>query len=469
MSYDLSPVVLPGRSLLIGLEPRGLNTGRIESVWSYLHRLAEAHAVRFSDLLCHLLDAQKMAGASVRSDYGYFGKWKDLARGLRHQACNERLVPVLEKMTCRTDLAQMTLSALHRVDGIRMPWAGSQAWCPDCLASDDVPYERAYWRVAGITHCAVHQCELQTVCAECGKPQRAFAANSSIRHCVECGVFKSQKRKEPEKNGTPEMALAVHVSTELTAMLEAASNGVIGKDSRDIRDHNLRVCASIETVGGVTGLSKLMGRSRRTCLGWLEKHEARMVDIAAWSWVTSCSAVNLLSRRIERSEVCLRPLPSGVSQKAPRKTPVPPDSTILYRTVLQLGAENPFRAPRLQQLEQRAGVHLKHPAFQDPQYQRLIQRLRRQERVFTEKVRIWREVTEIHVAVLELVAAGKRWGRSSVAASMRSNPGRFGCKLARGYLNWMRTQVKRGNQGVLKPKKIPLDVRAYWDWQKSKE
>jgi hypothetical protein len=147
-----------------------------------------------------------------------------------------------------------------------------------------------------------------------------------------------------------------------------------------------------------------------------------MVDIAAWSWVTGCSAVNLLSRRIERAEVCLRPLPSGVSQKTPRKAPVPPDSTILYRTVLQLGAENPFRAPRLQQLEQQAGVHLKHPAFQDPQYQRLIQKLRRQERVFTEKVRIWKEVSEIHAAVLELVTAGKRWGRSSVAASMSSKP-----------------------------------------------
>jgi len=41
----------PSRSQLIGLKPLGEGTAQIESFFSYLLRLADAHAVRLVDLL----------------------------------------------------------------------------------------------------------------------------------------------------------------------------------------------------------------------------------------------------------------------------------------------------------------------------------------------------------------------------------------------------------------------------------
>jgi hypothetical protein len=41
-------------------------------------------------------------------------------------------------------------------------------------------------------------------------------------------------------------------------------------------------------------------------------------------------------------------------------------------------------------------------------------------------------------------------------------PGRFGGRLTRDYLAWLKKRLTAGDQGVLRPKRIPLDVRAYW-------
>lgn len=46
--------------------------------------------------------------------------------------------------------------------------AFGQQFCPECLATDAVPYFRKQWRVALFTYCPMHQVELLDACRACG-------------------------------------------------------------------------------------------------------------------------------------------------------------------------------------------------------------------------------------------------------------------------------------------------------------
>lgn len=52
--------------------------------------------------------------------------------------------------------------------------AFGQQFCPECLATDEIPYFRKQWRVALFTYCPEHQVELHDACPACGEPVTIF-------------------------------------------------------------------------------------------------------------------------------------------------------------------------------------------------------------------------------------------------------------------------------------------------------
>ena len=66
--------------------------------------------------------------------------------------------------------------------------------CPLCLANDAIPYFRIHWRLANISHCAIHQTRLIDRCLVCNgslwpSPIRSPKMTPwlSLRHCQFCG------------------------------------------------------------------------------------------------------------------------------------------------------------------------------------------------------------------------------------------------------------------------------------------
>lgn len=114
------------------------------------------------------------------------------------------------------------------------------------------------------------------------------------------------------------------------------------------------------------------------------------------------------------------------------------------------------------ELERHAGVHPKHAAFKDVHFVRLIQTLRERERKFRHKARIWREVSDVHAAAIKAAAKYPRFGRNRLAAEM-AKPGCLAGPLARNYLFWLKRKLAAGDKSVLRPKVVPLDVRAFWE------
>jgi hypothetical protein len=465
---DLSPVEIPPRSRLICLKPLGSETLETESLWSYAHRLSEAHALCFFDFILYYISGYKKRLFEHDKKLIETGSWKHLVMAMSGSPFGARVADLLGQLTGRTDLRNLTLAPASQIEGITIRPRTGQVWCPHCLAEDSEPYERLHWAVADVTHCHKHGAPLAQTCSHCGKGQKMFSARSSILRCVHCGHPKSHLGKPPEPSDLPEDVFGRWASGEVAEWLHAARCGELAKANIGIRTLNFDLCASMPEINGITCLSERIGAGRTTARDWMKNNRGIPLKMALrWSWLCGVGLQSLFTAVLSLQDFRYRPLPSALINRAQitRNAPVPADSTALYLAALKLSAANPFRAPRLNALTAGSGVHFKHPAFKEPHYLKLIHRLRERERIFFRKERIWREVSEVHAAAIKVVEGGHRLGRNRVGREME-RPGCFCGHLARAYLSWFKKRFRNGDESVLRPKEIPLDVRAYWSFEK---
>jgi len=461
---DLSPIVIPKRSQLINLAPLGAGLER-ESLWGFLQRLARAHAVRFLDLLVNA--KAPLVGSSPRGPS--LGRWKHEVAAINGGTTGYQIARLFEELTDRDDLVSLTLHGISGVPGLSVVARATHACCPRCLAEDSEPYDRLLWTIADVSHCPRHRRPLLTRCTECGRPPRLFSTRSSVTQCDHCGRSKLDASETPDvSNDSSEFEL--WQSAQIADLLDGITKGELAFRKAEPRTHNLKLSALLPEVRGVTGLARELGLGRSTPWGWLNQGRTIPLKSAArWAWVTGTCLRQLFFDRLLPDNLKFRPLPpSIVSRRSrPHRPAVSRDSTTLYLTALRMASENPFLAPKVPALEKASGVHLKHPAFKDVHFVRLMTLLRNKERRFLRKERVWREVSDVHAAAVKISGQHQRMSRRRVASAM-TNPGSFGGPIARSYLRWFSARLAACDTGVLQPKQVPLDVRAYWDLQRER-
>ena len=462
---DLSPVAVPARSQLVGLIPLEKGSGDVESLWGYLHRLGDAHAIRAWDLVIRVLGQFKLEIFNRYWSSAWLGEWQHVMRAASGATFGARLATVLGRLNGVTDLTALTLEPVARTAGLMVRLRSNLAWCPHCLATDQIPHERLYWVVEGVTHCFHHGNRLEELCPACGKRPKSFSSSSGILNCSHCGELKT--RVPPACNlvqSTEDDNYRRWFSGQIRLLLQAAQSGSLESRHLDVRDHNLRLMSALPEIGGITRLANQLGLGRATAWCWI--NEGRTMPLhagACCAWLAGVDLPRLFSKKLSLGDVRYRPLPqtSAPATKRVRRASAPTDTTSLYLTALRLAAVNPFQAPRISELENGSGVHSCHPAYQDIFFRGLIERLRENERIFRKRERVWREICDVHVAAAKVVARGGRLTRARVGAEMRK-PGCFGGPLARDYLKWVKRRLKAGRGEVLDAKRVPLDVRAYW-------
>jgi hypothetical protein len=157
------PVLLP-HSRLYHLEPIGIGTPYVESLTSYVTRLAEAHSVSLRDLLIHELAPH--LSQLVHRDTG------DLKAGavspfLMHSAAlngptttARRMVQGLEQLTGWDNLHVLTLLPFTGVLSARKLLRRTQAWCSFCFErwrELEMPlYEPLLWSFENLSLCPLH-------------------------------------------------------------------------------------------------------------------------------------------------------------------------------------------------------------------------------------------------------------------------------------------------------------------------
>lgn len=185
---DVTPLTPTLHSRLYHLEPIGVGTRYVESLTSYLTRLAQAHALRVRDVALHeiapLLD-QHYAPEFVhmmfsRESHGLNGisSWSAIA------------IWALEKLTERHELSFLTMQVFGTVLAAGGLMRSVQAWCPQCYhgwrQTGQPIYQPLLWALQVNIICPVHRQPLQVQCPACQTTVPFLTSQSAVGYCPRC-------------------------------------------------------------------------------------------------------------------------------------------------------------------------------------------------------------------------------------------------------------------------------------------
>jgi hypothetical protein len=190
----------PPRSRLYSLEPIGIGTPEVESLSSYLNRLAQAHCVTVTTLIAHELlphvgtpvpARARRAASPSRGGLRGLGQLARRLYGLGRTAAT--WVNGLEAVTGRCDLRFLTLLTWRQVLPDRHVFSPVVRWCPVCfdawMTTGHPLYDPLLWKLKPITTCVRHQRRLRSRCRACQQPLTTFSGRSRPGYCSRCGVW----------------------------------------------------------------------------------------------------------------------------------------------------------------------------------------------------------------------------------------------------------------------------------------
>ncbi len=181
-SWEMTPVRMPQRTRLVPLEPMGVGTSFVECLTSYLMRLADAHAVRVSDLIRELRpEVVTLRPAAI----------PNAVNGIGRQAHD--WVQALEGLTLRTDLRYLTLLPFTPLFPPARLLRPTRAWCPPCLAGmrdgTGTVHEPLLWSFQLVAVCPQHGSPLVAVCPHCNRGLPPVTATSRPGYCGRCRTW----------------------------------------------------------------------------------------------------------------------------------------------------------------------------------------------------------------------------------------------------------------------------------------
>ncbi len=196
-TWELDVPPLPERSRLYPLEPIGIGTPDVESLTSYVIRLAQEHCVLPGTLVIHellpLLVRQVVSESAAR----YPSRtWVRTFQALNGTGDLSRSgADALEKLTKRNDLSTLTMLIWANVISKKGLLRETQAWCPLCYeewqVNRKIIYSPLLWSLKAVKMCLHHQRPLQERCPspQCQKNPPIVATQIRLGYCPHCNYW----------------------------------------------------------------------------------------------------------------------------------------------------------------------------------------------------------------------------------------------------------------------------------------
>ncbi|WP_223553915.1 TniQ family protein [Lysinibacillus sphaericus] len=170
----LRKLLNPSSSILYNVEPLGRETGLVESLSSYLIRVAYEHNITVGDLINKIVIPEMNKAYLDRSTIYGGNSFYEGAKTINGYKDNStELVRVMGILTSRKDLTNLTLFKLKDFIPLRDLFKDSLSWCPNCLSdwysSGEIIYYPLIWYLKPIKICAKHNRFLLEECPNCKK------------------------------------------------------------------------------------------------------------------------------------------------------------------------------------------------------------------------------------------------------------------------------------------------------------
>lgn len=276
--WDLTSHPVPPRTLLFPLEPIGIGSPFVESLTSYISRLAEVHAATVSDLVGYVLAKCAPRDGPIVSahacDYRMgsgFHPGIHAINGLAEEA--RRWIAVAETATGRTGLRFLTLRPLKQVFCKQFLSRDMQAWCAACFADwrrEGLPlYLPLSWNLRMVGVCAKHGRPLEDTCPDCGKRFGQLYTRARPGYCSRCRCWlgrSTSSRPQPsqEPSYDDQLWVAASAAGVLASMPEFEEDHL-----RDILRENIAALIKQAANGNQRVFSDLAGLPDNAVCGWI--------------------------------------------------------------------------------------------------------------------------------------------------------------------------------------------------------
>lgn len=265
---DETPSPSPSPSRLYHLEPVGVGTPFVESLSSYVGRLAAAHCVSTSSLVRYEV-SPLLSHTYMQPDKATSNSFR--AAGAMNGRCKTATewVDALTWLTLRNDIISTTFLPFSEIVPDRGLLKRERAWCPCCFEewkAGCLPiYEPLLWKVRYVMICPVHLVRLRSSCPNCGKERPHLEPQFVPGFCPRCGNWL----------GSP---VGTHFSEHDLARFLWTANSVgsllalaLPPEARPTRNNImtfLDYLATERTKGGMRALARLLKVSHTEVIEW---------------------------------------------------------------------------------------------------------------------------------------------------------------------------------------------------------
>ncbi|MFK9090106.1 TniQ family protein [Bacillus salipaludis] len=171
---------------LYKLRPIRLNTKEVESLSSYLTRLAEIHCITVGTLLDFILQ-NSFVPADPRRKYIISSKINGINNNI------DLFINAIENLTGQTNLADLTLLRYKNIFSNVNLLKNTKTWCSACLDemrnNNHSIYEKLVWNVNHFNVCPIHLVELESICPDCKSEQKIVNYKGGNGYCQQCGSW----------------------------------------------------------------------------------------------------------------------------------------------------------------------------------------------------------------------------------------------------------------------------------------
>lgn len=285
-------VEIPARSRLYNLPLASTGPqSDLESLLSYLHRLARRHQVKIKDLMVKVV-LPETSIQGVPCSYRFTAEYARSING--YGKYSSELHRALTALTQVSDLARSTFLSWRRLfdgkgAGLLHP---TRRWCPSCIAegsssSDDGFATPLLWACTVVTHCPVHGCQLVDACLKCGAKQAQISDGFTFGRCGACGGFLGWRSSLFESDGLSERQLFV---TKAVRQIIAANGSLAGFAKPENFAAGLRHIAAQTHHGVVTHLARAIQIDYKVVSQWTQLAKRPRFD----SFIEICYRVGVM-------------------------------------------------------------------------------------------------------------------------------------------------------------------------------
>src|SRR5258706_1814102 len=180
---------LSPRSRLYPLEPRGIGTSYVESLTSYIVRLACAYKVPSQALvLQEILPLLKVSNELKPENCLPWLRGSTTVNGMTPLVHD--WVQAVEQLTQHHNLRFLTMLTWSWIVDYHGLVRSTRAWCPACyhewLEAGKIIYDPLIWNIRVIAKCPWHHRDLHTKCSRCHKTLPLLIGWAKPGHCPNC-------------------------------------------------------------------------------------------------------------------------------------------------------------------------------------------------------------------------------------------------------------------------------------------